>query len=52
MGHVLTGDFGAVFDTMAPHWPLSENELAMLSMQTLTQHNLLGQRFGNTMGVD
>lgn len=52
MGHVLTGDFGAVFDTMAPHWPLPENELAMLSVQTLTQRNMLGQRFGKTVGVD
>lgn len=32
MGHVLTGDFGGVFETMAPHWPFAVSELDMLSL--------------------
>jgi hypothetical protein len=52
MGYVITGEFGAVFDTMAPHWPFSVSELDMLSMQTMTQRSTLGQRFGATMGID
>jgi len=52
MGYVVIGDFAAVFDTMAPYWPLPESELDMLSMQTLSQRNMLGQRFGDTVGID
>ena len=52
MGHVLTGDFGGVFETMAPHWPFAVSELDMLSLQTLTQRNAVASRFGTTMGID
>ena len=51
MENVIAGDYGEVFAVMAPYWPLPENELAMLSMQTLTQRNLVGQRFGDTLGI-
>ena len=52
MANVMTGEFDKVFATMAPHWPFSASELDMLSLQTLTQRNTVGERFGATMGID
>ena len=51
MDHVLAGKVDDVFIELLPHRPLPENELSMLRMQTLTQRNLVGERFGDSIGI-
>ena len=51
MDHVLAGTVDDVFIELLPHWPLPKNELSMLRMQTLTRRNLVGERFGDSIGI-
>ena len=51
MDHVLAGRVDELFTVMLPYWPLPENEFSMLRMQTMTQRNVVGERFGATVGI-
>lgn len=40
------------FNIVKPYWPLPENEMSMLQMQTITQLNTIAPRFGKIIGYE
>jgi hypothetical protein len=41
----------AAFDELKGYWPLPENEVEGIQEKTIKYINLIGERFGNTIGV-
>ena len=44
--------FDEAFALLKPHWPLPENEIAVLQAQTITQLNTIATRFGGIIGSE
>jgi hypothetical protein len=44
--------FDEAFLILKPYWPLPENEIATLQMQTVTQLNTIAPRFGEIVGSE
>ncbi len=39
------------FEQLSPYWPLPENEISSLEEKTIKYINILGQRYGKSIGV-
>ena len=51
MERVVAGNVDELFDMLSPYWPIPENEITGLRLQTLKQRNLVRQRFGANDGI-